>query len=112
MLNLAELALLTLAAARGTQLIVHDTILDPARDQIFAWKAQRPHGKTRDFVVTLISCVYCTGFWLSGAALGMWLLGTGQWSSAPPLIHGVEWFAVAGGQALLNRADDTMGSTQ
>ncbi|PBC93993.1 hypothetical protein BX281_1866 [Streptomyces sp. Ag82_O1-15] len=61
MLDLTHLALLGLAGYRGTQLAVHDTILDPARDRIIEWHERRQSSATRSAVVTLISCVYCMG---------------------------------------------------
>lgn len=107
MLNLPEFALLALAGYRGTQLLVHDSILDPARARVDAWHQNRPDSTVRTAVVTLISCVYCTGWWVAGALLATWLLTTGTWADAPLLVHGVEWLAVAGAAALLNRWDDT-----
>ncbi|MFF4401461.1 hypothetical protein [Streptomyces sp. NPDC001480] len=41
MLDLIHLALLGLAGYRGTQLAVHDTLLDPACDRVFAWHERR-----------------------------------------------------------------------
>ena len=107
MISPAELALLALAGYRATQLVVHDSILDPARTRVDTWQQQRPQSAYREAVVTLISCVYCAGWWLSGALLATWLLVTGRWDTAPVLVHGVEWLAVAGGAALLNRWDDS-----
>ncbi|MGW7260507.1 DUF1360 domain-containing protein [Streptomyces sp. NPDC054834] len=69
MTNLTTLALLGLAGYRGTQLAVHDTILDPVRDRITAWHERRLDSKPRTAVVALISCVYCMGWWVSGALL-------------------------------------------
>ncbi|MGJ5693531.1 DUF1360 domain-containing protein [Streptomyces albidoflavus] len=107
MITIPELVILALAGYRLTQLGVHDAILDPARDKVFDWQTRRPDSRVRDFVITLITCVYCTGWWLSGALLATWLLVTGQWHTAPLLVHAVEWLAVAGGAVLLNRWDDT-----
>nr|WP_155073648.1 DUF1360 domain-containing protein [Streptomyces taklimakanensis] len=104
-----ELGILGAAAYRATQLGVHDSILDPLRDRVFAWHANRPDSRPRDFVVTLISCTYCLGWWISGAILLTYLLATGQFDDAPLPVHGIEWFAVAGVQALGNRRDDTWG---
>ncbi|MEU0181430.1 DUF1360 domain-containing protein [Streptomyces sp. NPDC006207] len=109
MIGPVELALLGLAGYRGTQLLVHDAILDPARDKVFAWHLDRPHSKPRTFVITLISCVYCTGWWVAGALLATYLLATGRFDDAPLLVHGIEWLAVAGAAVLMNRVDDTMG---
>ena len=106
MITIVELVILGFAAYRGTQLAVHDSILDPARDKVFAWHEKRIASKVREFIVTLISCTYCMGWWISGAILATYLAATGQWHGAPLLVHGVEWLAVAGAQALLNRHDD------
>lgn len=106
MVTLVELAVLALAAYRATQLFVHDTIADPIRDRIHAWHARRPESAARAWVTALISCVYCTGWWLSGVALAAYLTATGGWGEAPWLVHGIEWFAVAGAAVLLNRWDD------
>lgn len=107
MISPAELALLALAGYRGTQLLVHDSILDPVRERVFAWHGRATESAARTAVVTLISCVYCTGWWVAGAVLTTWLLTTGTWDSAPILVHGLEWLAVAGAAALLNRWDDS-----
>ena len=109
MIDLAHLALLGLAGYRGTQLAVHDTILDPARDRIIAWHERRQDSPLRSAVVTLVSCVYCMGWWVSGALLLTYLLVTGSFDQAPLLVHGLEWLAVAGLAVLLNRLDDTLG---
>lgn len=106
MITIIELVILGFASYRATQLAVHDSILDPARDRLFAWHESRPDAKVREFIVTLISCTYCTGWWLSGAILATYLGATSQWHGAPLLVHGIEWLAVAGVQALLNRHDD------
>ncbi|MDH6489650.1 DUF1360 domain-containing protein [Streptomyces sp. SAI-127] len=108
MIDLTHLALLGLAGYRGTQLAVHDTILDPARDRIIAWHEARQDSTTRSAVVTLISCVYCMGWWVSGALLATYLLATGTFTGTPLLVHGVEWLAVAGLAVLLNRLDDML----
>ncbi|THA54241.1 DUF1360 domain-containing protein [Streptomyces sp. A1136] len=106
MISLVELALLALAGYRGTQLVVHDSILDPVRARIDAWQQRRPTSAFRDAIVTLISCVYCSGFWVCGALLLVWLLVTDQWHGTPVLVHGFEWLALAGAAVLLNRWDD------
>ncbi|MEU0627763.1 DUF1360 domain-containing protein [Streptomyces sp. NPDC005989] len=107
MISLSVLVLLGIAAYRATQLGVHDSILDPSRERLAAWHAKNLDSKSRSFLMLLISCVYCLGFWMSGATLGAYLLATGTWGDVYWLGHGIEWFAVAGVQALLNRRDDT-----
>ncbi|MFF4900452.1 DUF1360 domain-containing protein [Streptomyces sp. NPDC001068] len=108
MIDLTHLALLGLAGYRGTQLAVHDTILDPVRDRIIGWHERRLSSRPRNAVVALISCVYCMGWWVSGALLATYLLATGTFHQAPLLVHGIEWLAVAGLAVLLNRLDDTL----
>ncbi|HLL33857.1 MAG TPA: DUF1360 domain-containing protein [Streptomyces sp.] len=103
----ATAALVGLASYRATQLAVHDTILDPVRDRVLAWQDRRPDSAARVWTVTLISCIYCTGWWVSGAMLAVFLLAADRWHGTPLLIHGIQWFAVAGVQSLLNRWDDT-----
>lgn len=107
MLTVPELVFLALAGYRATQLAVHDSILDPARSRIHAWHARRLTSRARTGVVMLIGCVYCTGWWLAGAILTTYLLTTGRWDDAPVLVHGIEWFAVAGAAVLANRWDDS-----
>lgn len=101
------LAALSFAAYRLTQLVVWDTILDPARTALELWQADRPASRTRAFIRQLVSCIYCIGFWLSAATTVTYLTVAGQWGTAPLAVHGIECFAVAGGQALLNRWDDS-----
>lgn len=108
MINLVELAVLAAAGYRGTQLLVHDSILDPVRDRIDTWFQKRPESKVREMVLTLISCVYCTGWWVSGGVLAAYLLAAGRWHDAPLLVHGVEWLAVAGAAVAINRWDDSL----
>ncbi|MGC4947717.1 DUF1360 domain-containing protein [Streptomyces sp. DT224] len=107
MISLATLAVLALAGYRTTQLVVHDSILDPVRERIDAWQQRKPNSALRAALVTLISCVYCSGFWVSGVLLAAWLLATDTWAGTPVLVHGLEWLAVAGSAVLLNRWDDS-----
>lgn len=107
MITVPELAILALAGYRGTQLAVHDTLLDPLRDRIYARHAANTESHPMGWVVTLISCVYCMGWWIAGALLATYLLVTGQFHGTPLLVHGIEWLAVAGGAVLLNRWDDS-----
>lgn len=107
MIGLLALAVLALASYRGTQLVVHDSILDPVRDRLIAWHERNTDSRLRSAVVTLASCTYCAGWWVSGAFLAVYLLAADEWTGTPLAVHAVEWFAVAGGQALLNRWDDT-----
>ncbi|HKR52580.1 MAG TPA: DUF1360 domain-containing protein [Pseudonocardiaceae bacterium] len=109
MISIPELAVLAAAGYRGTQLVVHDSILDVPRDCLFIWHGRNTDSKIRTALVTLVSCAYCAGWWVSGALLATWLLVSGQWHDAPLLVHGIEWFAVAGAAVIINRVDDTLG---
>lgn len=109
MLNLAELLVLGFASARGTQLIVHDSILDAWRARFEMWHARKFESKPRTFLRTLLGCVYCVGFHTSWVALLSYLLASGTWSEASWLVHGVEAFAVAGVAMIINRFDDSLG---
>jgi len=108
LINLPELALLAVAGYRGTQLAVHDTILDPVRDRLHHWHERHPESAARQAVITLISCVYCMGWWVSGALLAVYLLAADQWTGVPLLLHGIEWLAVAGAAVFINRVDDAL----
>ncbi|MFB7114495.1 DUF1360 domain-containing protein [Streptomyces sp. NPDC056291] len=109
MISLPELLILAAAGYRATQLAVHDSILEPARVAVFDWHSRKPTSRVRTAAISLITCVYCMGWWISGAILATWLLASGQWDSARLVVHGLEWFAVAGAAVLLNRVDDTLG---
>ncbi|MCM1964848.1 DUF1360 domain-containing protein [Streptomyces sp. G1] len=112
MITITELVLLSLAGYRATQLAVHDTLLDPVRDRIFARHERRPESRPMTALITLITCVYCMGWWIAGALLLTYLLASGQWAGTSLLLHGIEWFAVAGGAVLCNRIDDTLKAGQ
>lgn len=108
MLTLLELVALGIAAYRATYLAVHDTITDPLRNHLNTWHAHRPASRIRTAIITLTGCTYCTGWWISGALLAIYLTATSNWHTGTGLLlHGVEWFTVAGTQALLNRWDDS-----
>ncbi|MGW2951519.1 DUF1360 domain-containing protein [Streptomyces eurythermus] len=109
MITLLEFLVLAFAGYRGTQLVVHDTILDAPRGAVYAWHGRNVDSKVRSAVATLISCVYCAGFWASGILLAAWLLATGRFDEAPLLVHLVQWLAVAGAAVMFNRVDDTLG---
>jgi hypothetical protein len=103
-----ELVILALAGYRATQLAVHDTILDPLRDRLTARHEAHPESRVLTFLVMLVSCVYCMGWWIAGALLAAYLLATGQWAGTPLPVHGIEWLAIAGGAVFCNRLDDTL----
>lgn len=111
MIPLVVLAVLVIASYRATQLAVHDSLLDPVRDKVIDWQQRKPDAALRHALITLMNCVYCTGWWLSGAILATYLLAAGRWTGEPLVVHGIEWLAVAGGQALLNRWDDSRPAT-
>ncbi len=69
MISIPELIVLASAGYRATQLAVHDTILDPARARVFDWHSRKTDSPVRTSAVTLITCPYCMGWWISGALL-------------------------------------------
>lgn len=111
-LNLMELGLLGLAAYRGTQLIVWDSILDGWRKRLELWHARKHESRARTFVRALLACIYCTGFWVSVLAVLAYHAAVTGWGGADPVSLGIESFAVAGVQALLNRWDDALPGHQ
>jgi hypothetical protein len=100
-----EFVVLVLAAFRATQLVTRDTILDGPRERFIIWVENRGWGKLGD----LVECGFCAGYWLSGISLLVFLLLMGRWDAVPWLVHGIEWFAVAGGQGLLSQVLVTSG---
>lgn len=107
MLTLTELALLAAASYRGVQLLVHDSLTDPIRDKIETRHATNPRNKLWWFLNAVLGCVYCAGMYVAAAALWAYWLATSTWDDTPWVVHGLEWFAVAGIAALANRRDDT-----
>lgn len=106
MLTAVEIALLGLAAYRVTRLVVLDTIADAPRDAVVSWLL-RKHTYVRHMAVTLISCIFCAGWWVTGAVLAAWTAATGGgWGN--PVTYLVSWFAVAGVAALAGAADDAL----
>ncbi len=106
MLNLATLAVLGFAAYRGTQLIVWDSILDRWRKRVELWRVRKFDSRARKFFWDLITCTYCTGFHVSWLTVVAYHTAT-SWRGLNVLTFGLEVFAVAGIQALLNRWDDS-----
>jgi len=105
------LVVLALASYRLTRIPARDSITDRVRDALANWANDRPTSLGRAALDTLVGCTYCVGWWISGATLATYLLATGQWDDAPVLVHGIEWAAVAGAQALLSAVDDTLVDT-
>ena len=104
MQNLLTLAALGFAAARVTQLVVHDSILDGWRERLELWHAAKFDSSVRTFFRTLLGCVLCTGFhaaWLT-VLVYTYVAGGGIHSWNDFVVFGVESFAVAGVQMTLN----------
>ena len=62
-----EVLIIVLGATRFTQLLMYDSILDRPRQWLVGWKAGRtfePNRRQR-FMGELLSCWWCTGFWVS-----------------------------------------------
>ena len=108
MLGALELGALGFAAYRATQLVVHDSIGDGLRQRLELWHARKFDSRARSFIRDLVSCVYCSGWWMSLASVLVYLTATDGWAGTPLLVHAVECWTVAGIQALLNRLDDSL----
>ena len=110
MQNLLTLAALGFAAARVTQLVVHDSILDGWRDRLELWHAAKFDSGIRTFFRTLLGCVYCVGFHAAWLTVLAFRLATGQGiqNFGDFLVFGIESFAVAGIAMIINRVDDTL----
>ena len=106
MLSLTELAVLGFAAARGTQLLRWDSILDPVRDRLEAWHLDRHDKYWPTFLRTLANCHYCVGWHLSWVTLLVYLTATGQLGTINLLTFGIDTFAVAGVQMIVQRLDN------
>lgn len=80
-----SLAVMTLAVARVTGLIVSDAITEPLRDRVLVWLDDRP-ATLGSWLAALIQCPWCTGMWVSLAAapFACWLLGL-SWLFVLPL---------------------------
>ena len=84
-LSLLDIVLLVGLAARLTRLAVVDTIAEGPR--ILAVRiAGRAGNRPARWIVALLQCPYCIGFWLSAGVVGSWF----AWG------HTVGWQAVAG----------------
>ena len=104
MQNLLTLAALGFAAARVTQLVVHDSILDGWRERLELWHAAKFDSSVRTFFRTLLGCPFCVGFhaaWLTVLAYTL-VAGLGIHSWGDFLVFGIESFAVAGIQMCIN----------
>lgn len=107
MQDIGTLAVLGFAAYRATQLVVWDTIGDRPRLGLKVWAARKEGKGLAGFLASLVSCIYCAGWWLSLITLAVYLTAAGQWGAAPLWVHAVEFWALAGMQSLLNRWDDS-----
>ena len=65
-----DLTLAILAAARITQLITHDTLLERPRN----WITVRAD---YEWTATLIGCPHCAGFWISLLLASLWITDVG-----------------------------------
>lgn len=95
--TLTVLLILALASARVTRLIVTDTITMRPR----AWAVGKAGGVNTP-VGKLLTCGWCTGFWVSVVVAGSW------WWWHPVLWVWLLW-AVAYGVGLLLQVSESMG---
>lgn len=109
MIGLTELAVLGAASYRGVQLLVWDTVTRPMRNAVGVRHALKPSNKVWWFLDAVLGCVYCCGAYISAITVWVYWLATGTWGDASWPVHGLEWFAIMGIAALLNRWDDNLG---
>lgn len=108
--ELATVLLLGLAAARGTQLAVWDSILDHWRgtpdSKLERWHADGigpdRSNRGRQFLLDLMSCIMCAGFHVSWLTVAAWYTVAGRWDDFNLLMFGLHSFAVAGVQVTIN----------
>jgi hypothetical protein len=92
---LLALPLLTLASYRVWRLIALDSITEPIRAR-FIFR----EGRGWEWLSTLVTCPWCSGFWISGAASLGWLLAFGLplgwlallWPAVSALVGMIGWF--------------------
>lgn len=69
-MSLADIVIVGLAAARGYQLLAHDSILDTPRQ----WVADN-YPRVDDW----LTCAWCAGFWIALAATVLWYAEPLHW---------------------------------
>jgi len=119
-----ELVVLIAASYRVTRFLVEDSLFgfgpssesrmsvrvdrfayfDATDSEVLSGDRLDGEGRTwvREKIGDLLTCVFCLGFWVSAAVYMAFILATGSWGAADPVVHGISVFAVAGGQAFLN----------
>lgn len=110
MLSLWELGALGFAAARVTQLVVHDSIGDPLRARFEMFHARKFDSKIRTFFRDMLSCIYCVSFHAAWMTVLVYSVATDRSHTGFSgfILFGIESFAVAGIASLLVRIDDTL----
>ncbi|HEX2244634.1 MAG TPA: DUF1360 domain-containing protein, partial [Gammaproteobacteria bacterium] len=77
-MSLLALIVLILASFRITRIFVDDTITEPYRMWFVRWH-EKTHSKASHFFLTLITCPWCLGWWVSGSATLVYFLGVEDW---------------------------------
>jgi len=97
-------AILSLAAYRAARAVSLDSITEPVRD----WFDDRAGWSWLDAkAAELVSCGWCSGFWLSGFTYFVWLLVTDAalWGWTAVFTNLILWWAIAGAQSMLIAID-------
>lgn len=92
---LLALPLLTLASYRVWRLVALDTITEPIRSRVIF-----RDGPVWEWFANLITCPWCAGFWISGAASLGWLYAMDLplgwlallWPAVSALVGMLDWF--------------------
>ena len=124
--DLVTIVILGLAAYRAARLIATDSLTQDARAALYRWAwldppdgerawscfdkdgndAPCPRGRVRPYVYELITCPFCIGVWMSGAAFVVWALWLGCFPNLAVSLLVV--LAVAGVQSLAQALDASM----
>lgn len=96
-MTILALFILILASFRLTRIIVDDSITDFFRDRLIDWH-QKTHSPLSHWILTLFTCFWCIGFWISGITTFIYSAVVIDW---PGFVEfGLLWLAVAGGSAI------------
>lgn len=92
--------LLTMAAYRFWRILAYDTITEEPRRRVLSWLDREGEEKWAIF----LTCPWCAGFWITGAALAVYCITFGWIGTTSFLTH---WLAMSLGVGLIGTRVDT-----
>lgn len=95
--------LLSLATYRVWRIFAVDSITEPLRAR-FLFR----EGRVWEWVADLVTCPWCLGWWLSGAAVAAYV----GWSGASWWLFPVGWCAVSAGVGITHHLVDNLSSNE